>query len=136
MSAGSADDPLVLPHPHGHAFWRAADEGVFLVPRCRACGRSHWYPRPFCPFCHAEAIEWDRASGLGTVVAFTSVLRATPATIVAYVRLDEGPVMLTNLVDCPLEALRIGDRVGVAFRAASEGRMVPVFTPRPGAVVG
>lgn len=129
MSAGYAGDTLVLPHPHGHAFWQAAAEGVFLVPRCRACGRAHWYPRPFCPFCHADAIEWQRASGRGTVVAFTSVLRMTPAVIVAYVRLDEGPVMLTNLVDCTLEGLRIGDPVSVTFRAAPEGRMVPVFTP-------
>ncbi len=129
MSSGFESDPLVQPHPHGHAFWRATAEGVFLLPRCRACGRSHWYPRPFCPFCHAEAIEWEVASGFGSVEAFTSVLRATPTTIVAYVKLEEGPVMLTNLVHCELEALRIGDRVRVAFQAAPEGRAVPVFAP-------
>ena len=134
MSTGFESDPLVLPHPHGLAFWQAAAEGVFLLPRCRACGRSHWYPRPFCPFCHAEAVAWERASGFGSVEAFTSVPRAIPATIVAYVRLDEGPVMLTNLVDCAPEALRIGDRVRVAFRAAPEGRMVPVFAPLSGSV--
>ena len=70
-----------------------------------------------------------QASGFGSVEAFTSVLRASPATIVAYVRLDEGPMMLTNLVDCALEAVCIGKRVTVAFRAAPEGRMVAVFAP-------
>ena len=134
MSADAAGpgfeaDPLAAAHPHGRPFWQAAGDGVLLLPRCRACGRAHWYPRPFCPFCHSDRVEWERASGLGTVEAFTSVLRARPAVIVAYVRLDEGPVLLTNLVECDLAALQIGDPVRVAFRPAPEGRMVPVFVP-------
>lgn len=126
---GFEGDPLAAAHPHGRPFWQAAATGVLLLPRCRACGRAHWHPRPFCPFCHSDAVEWERASGLGSVVAFTVLLRGTPARIVAYVRLDEGPVLLTNLVDCRLEALRIDGRVSVAFQAAPEGRMVPVFVP-------
>lgn len=126
---GFEDDLLAAAHPHGRPFWQAAAQGVLLLPRCRACGRAHWYPRPFCPFCHGHQVEWERASGLGSVVAFTGLVRATPSRIVAYVGLDEGPVLLTNLVGCALGSVRIGDRVAVAFRPAPEGRMVPVFAP-------
>ena len=102
---------------------------MFLLPHCRACGRAHWYPRPFCPHCPGGAVEWRPASGPGTVYASSALRRVTPVNIVAYVRLEEGPVLLTNLVDCTLDALRTGDRVGVTFRAAKEGRFVPVFAP-------
>lgn len=127
--AGPEADPLAASHPHGRPFWEAASQGVLLLPRCRACGRAHWYPRPFCPFCHADGIAWEQASGQGTVLAFTAVLRAKPLTIVAYVALDEGPVLLTNLVGCTLDELRIDARVAVAFQSTPEGRAVPVFAP-------
>ena len=122
-------DPYVTHHPQGRPFWRAAADGVFLLPRCRGCGRSHWYPRPFCPFCGGGDVALGPASGLGRIYAFSSLRRVTPPVVVAYVRLDEGPVMLTNLVDCGLDGLRIDGRVAVSFRPAKEGRMVPVFTP-------
>ena len=129
---GFETDLLAASHPHGRPFWQAASEGLFLMPRCRACGRAHWYPRPFCPFCASGQVEWEHAAGLGSVLAFTALARAKPTSIVAYVRLDEGPAMLTNLVECDVDQVRIGDRVRVAFRAALEGRMVPVFVPMIG----
>ncbi len=127
--AGFESDVLAMSHPHGRPFWQAASEGVLLVPRCRSCGQAHWYPRPFCPSCHSDQVDWERASGQGSIVAFTAVLRAVPLTIVAYVRLDEGPVLLTNLIEFELDALRMDARVSVVFRSAPEGRSVPVFRP-------
>ena len=128
-AAGFETDTLAASHPHSRPFWKAASEGVLLVPRCHSCGRAHWYPRPFCPFCHSDHVEWERASGQDVVVSFTAVLRESPLTIVAYVRLLEGPVLLTNLIDCELSAQRIDARVVVAFRPAPEGRSVPIFVP-------
>ena len=123
-------DPYVTNHPHARPFWQAAASGIFLLPRCRSCGRAHWYPRAFCPFCHSTDVAWEPASGGGSVYACTA-LRRGAAAIVAYVRLDEGPVVLTNLVDCVLEDVRIEDRVTATFRPSKEGRMVPVFTLAP-----
>jgi uncharacterized OB-fold protein len=111
-------------------FWQAASEGALLIKRCRACGEAHWYPRPFCPHCGGETTDWVRASGCGTIYSFTVTRKAGPVPyVLAYVTLDEGVTMLTNLVDAEIEALHIGQRVQVAFRTAEGGGAVPVFTP-------
>ena len=47
----------------------------------------------------------------------------------AYVTLDEGVTMMTNIVDCDLDAIRIGQRVRVAFKPSEGGPPVPMFTP-------
>ena len=56
--------------------------------------------------------------------------RAGPiAYALAYVRLDEGVTMMTNIVDCDLDELRIGQRVKVCFKPDDAGQPVPMFTP-------
>ena len=110
-------------------FIDAAAKGVLAVPKCTSCGRKHWYPRPLCPFCWSDAIVWESTSGTGTIYSFSILRHATDPYTIAYVTLDDGPTMLTNLVDCPLEALRIGDRVRLAFRTDEGGRPWPAFTP-------
>ena len=97
--------------------------------RCTACAKPHFYPRPLCPFCLGDT-EWVAASGLGTIYSVTVVRRAGPIPYaLAYVALDDGVTMLTNIVDCDLDALRIGDRVKVCFKLAEGGAAVPMFTP-------
>ena len=121
-------DPYVAHTPHALPFWQAAARGVLLLPRCEACGRVHWYPRPFCPFCASTAVRWEESPGRGRVYSFTSLRRAPgPPKIIAYIRLDEGPLMLTNLVGCAPDGVAIDDHVRVGFVAAREGRRVPVF---------
>ncbi len=90
-------DPYVTTHPSSRAFWRATAAGTLLLPRCHDCGGWHWYPRAFCPFCHSQRVALEPAAGTGRVYAFSWLEGATPLSIVAYVRLSEGPVMLTNL---------------------------------------
>ena len=111
-------------------FWQAAREGVLLIKRCNACNEAHWYPRPFCPHCGSDATESVPASGAGTIYSYTITRKAGPVPyVLAYVTLDEGVAMLTNIVDAEMESLRIGQRVGVAFRPAEGGGAVPVFKP-------
>ena len=40
--------------------------------------------------------------------------------------------MLSNIVDCDLDSLRIGQRVHVVFKPAEDGTMIPMFAPDPG----
>ena len=122
-------DPYVVQHPWGRPFWLAAAAGRFLLPRCAACGPAPWYPRPVCPISAAADVRWIEASGRGRIYAFSALRKAAVPNIVAYVELDEGPVMMTNLVDCEMGALAIGQAVSVRFRVAREGRTVPVFAP-------
>jgi uncharacterized protein len=111
-------------------FWQAASDGVLLIRRCRTCGEAHWYPRPFCPHCGSGDTDWVPAGGGGTVYSFTVTRKAGPVPyVLAYVTLDEGVTLLTNLVDAEIESLHIGQRVRVLFRQAEGGGSVPVFTP-------
>ncbi len=127
-SSNPNDDPLVREHPGTLPFWAGAAQGRFVVPTCSDCGKAHWYPRNFCPLCFSAAIEWRASGGTGTIYAFTSMPRATPVVVVAYVQLDEGPLMLTNVVDCEPRTPAIGRRVKVKFAASDGGRMLPMFT--------
>jgi uncharacterized OB-fold protein len=110
-------------------YWNAAKEGTLRIKRCTACARLHWYPRALCPYCLGDT-EWVDASGLGTVYSVSVTRRAGPIPYaIAYVTLDEGVTMLTNIVDCDLDTVRIGDRVKVCFKPAEGGFAVPMFAP-------
>jgi uncharacterized OB-fold protein len=54
--------------------------------------------------------------------------RAEVPYAIAYVTLDEGPTMMTNLVDCDFDRLKIGQRVKVVFTPTDGGPPVPTFT--------
>ncbi len=122
-------DPYVAAFPELVPFWEAAARSVLLLPRCTVCGATHWHPRAQCPFCRSDALRWEQASGRGTLHTFTVIRRPHGAPdLLAYVRLEEGPLMLTSIVgEEQPERLRIGDAVQVTFRAVPEGRWAPVF---------
>lgn len=111
------------------AYWQAADEGRLLVKRCSACGEFHHYPRDLCPFCLSDATEWVEATGTGTVYSFSTMGQGEAAYTLAYVTLDEGPTMLTNLVGAEPSAFAIGQPVRVVFTPSEGGPAVPMFTP-------
>ena len=115
--------PAPQPSPETQAFWDAAAQGRFLVRRCTACGKAHWYPRPMCPFCWSEKTEWVEASGRGRIYSYSVMRRAPEPYVVAYVTLAEGPTMLTNLIDCDFDAL--------AETATRLGRYEFLFTMAP-----
>ena len=123
-------EALALPsNPETEPFWQACREGRFLVRRCEACGQAHWYPRTLCPFCFSDRTVWQDGSGRGKVYSFSIMRRVPEPYAIAYVTLDEGPGMMTNIVDCDFAALRIGMAVTVAFKTLDDGRALPVFRP-------
>ncbi|MFF3512527.1 Zn-ribbon domain-containing OB-fold protein [Streptomyces sp. NPDC002573] len=113
------------------AYWDAAAEGRLLIRRCSACARAHHYPREFCPYCWSEDVTWERASGRAALHTWSVVHRndlppfaeRTPY-VAAVVDLAEGPRMMTEVVECAQDRLRVGMALEAAFR---EG--VPVFRP-------
>jgi uncharacterized OB-fold protein len=111
------------------AFFDAASEGRFLIPVCTACGKAHWYPRAICPFCASDKVEWRNASGKGTIYSFSVMRRVKEPYAIAHVTLDEGPTMLTNIVDCDFDTVHIGQPVTVVFEESVGGPPVPMFTP-------
>ena len=127
MSTRKIPAPKVL--PESLAYWEAADQGRLLVKRCRACGKPHHYPRDICPHCLSDDTEWTEARGTGTLYSFSTMGQGEGAYTIALVTLDEGVTMMTNLIDCDITAVGIGDRVRVVFRPSDGGHAVPMFTP-------
>jgi uncharacterized OB-fold protein len=131
--------------PETAAFWAAAAEGRFVVPFCCACAKAHWYPRAFCPFCYSDRVELRPASGRGVIYSYTVKFRkggglvgqvavasaeaTDPTRILAFVTLDAGPTMMTNIVECEPEQLRIGQAVTVVFGPPEGGLRLPRFRP-------
>ncbi|MGH7118494.1 MAG: Zn-ribbon domain-containing OB-fold protein [Acetobacteraceae bacterium] len=125
--------PRTLPAPEANPetspYWEAAKKGVLLLRRCTTCGRAHHYPRALCPFCFSDRLEWQAASGKGTIYSFSVMQRAPVPYAIAYVTLDEGPTMLTNIVDWDFAALRIGMNVRLVCKPTEGGAALPMFTP-------
>ncbi|MFG2721098.1 Zn-ribbon domain-containing OB-fold protein [Streptomyces sp. NPDC048416] len=126
-------------------YWDAAAEGRLLIRQCAACGRPHHYPREFCPYCWSEDVTWRPASGRATLYTWSVVHRNDLPPfgdrvpyVPAVVDLAEGPRMMTEVVGCAQDDLRIGMELYVRFRAGSGsgsgggcGVTVPVFGPDP-----
>ena len=129
MAATQRKIPAPPANPETKAFWDAASQGKLLIKRCTSCGQSHYYPRALCPFCGSAATEWQTASGAGTIYSYSVMRLAEVPYAIAYVTLAEGVTMMTNLVDCDFDALKIGQRVRVVFKPTEGGPPVPTFTP-------
>ena len=120
---------LTAAAPEIRPFWEAARRGKLLLAHCTACDRPHWFPRVVCPLCSSCDIEWREASGRGTVYSVSVARRASPPYALAYVTLDEGPTMLTNIVDCDVDGIVIGQKVKVVFMERADALPAPMFTP-------
>jgi len=129
MAAPERKIPAPEANPETKPFWDAAAEGRLLVKKCVTCGQVHFYPRAICPFCGSDKTEWVTASGRGTVYSYSVMRRVPIPYALAYVTLEEGVTMVTNIVDGDLDAIRIGQRVTVAFKPSEGGPPVPMFRP-------
>jgi uncharacterized OB-fold protein len=128
MATAQRTIPAPQSNPETKPFWDATAQGNLLVKSCRACGQLHYYPRALCPFCLSDQTEWTPCAGTGTIYSYSVMRRAEVPYAIAYVALDEGPTMLTNLVDCDFDGLRIGQKVKVVFTPTEGGPPVPTFT--------
>lgn len=121
-------DPAL--NPGDEPYFAAAARGTLALKTCKACGRAHHYPRALCPFCWSTDLEWIDAKGTGTIYTFSVTRRGGPAPYcIAYVTLDEGPTMMTNIIGTDLDTVHVGQRVQVAFQRCENGTVIPMFTP-------
>jgi uncharacterized OB-fold protein len=126
----SQERKIQAPQPNleTKAFWDAAAEGKLMVGKCDACGKLHYYPRVFCPVCFSDKTRLQQVSGNGTIYTYSVMRRAPIPYAIAYVTLAEGPTMMTNIVDCDLDKIRIGQAVKLVFKPSDGGPPVPMFT--------
>ena len=113
-------------------YWAGCREGELRLQQCDACGKFQFYPRVLCAHCGHRDLSWRRASGRGAVASYSVVHRpisdAYPAPlIIALVDLEEGPRMMSSLVDIAPEEVQVGAVVQADFFPWSEEISMPVF---------
>jgi hypothetical protein len=124
------------PTPETEAYWDGCRKHELLLQRCVACSEFQFYPRIVCTNCSSDKLEWVKANGQGKILTFTVVRRPVSEAyaedvpyVVALIKLDEGPTMMSNVVQCDPEALKIGDPVQVMFEDWSKDISIPKFSP-------
>ena len=125
------DRKIASPEPTvgSEPYWEGARVGKLLLKSCTSCKKVHHYPRALCPYCFSDKLDWREASGKGKVYTYSVMRRAPEPYVIAYVTLDEGISMMTNIVDCDFDKVRIDQPVKVVFKPSENGQPVPMFTP-------
>jgi len=109
------------PNHETAAFWDGCLNSQLVLPRCDACSEFIWYPRRFCPFCASTDVTDVAVSGRGTIYSFTVIrkgvgpFRDAAPYVLAYVELDEGPRIQTNIIGVDPDTVHIGQPVHVVF---------------------
>jgi len=131
-----ARKPIPRPYQDTQVYWDAAKEGRLVLQQCQDCGKPQFYPRGVCSHCLSSDLDWIEASGRGTVHSFTVAHRAPHPGfggdvpfVIAIIELDEGVRMMSNILDCDPNAVRIDMPVKVVFRAETPEITIPKFVP-------
>lgn len=130
----SYDKPLPELDTLNTPFWAGTKEGKFLLQCCAACGDTRFPPAPICPKCLSSDQTWKAASGRGTLESWVDFHRAywdgfkgdLPYRV-CLVRLEEGPIVVSNLVD-KTDNLRMGQPVKLVYEAVTDTVTLPKFT--------
>lgn len=136
----AAPNPSKKPIPRvdqeSKGFWEACRRHELALQACRSCGAVRYYPRALCSQCLSSDTEWRIASGRGSVYTFTVTyqnqaegFRDSLPYVLAYVELEEGVRLLTNIVDCAPDQVQIGMAVEVVFEDLSAEVALPKFKP-------
>ncbi len=136
MANETRPKPVPIVNPWARPFWDGANDGRLMIQRCDDCRQHIFYPRVACPHCFSERLAWVQASGRGTVYSYTVVCNNAPSAfapdvpyVVAVIQLAEGVRMLSNIVQCDLDALCCDMQVEVTFERLNEEFALPGFRP-------
>jgi len=130
--------PLPAITPETRHFWEGARAGELRLQKCTACTHVYFPPRPFCPKCASRKVSVFKASGRAKLYSYVIHHRPvpgfTPPYSIAVVELDEGPRMMSNIIDCPQtpEALELDMKLEVAFEKLDDKITLPQFRPAKG----
>lgn len=132
------DRPLPFPTADTQPFWDSVKQHSMQLPFCKSCNEFFYYPRAFCPKDFNWDIEYRPVSGKGTVYAFSICYRGqaegwwdkAPYTVVT-VQLDEGPRMISNLVNVEHDPanIKVGMPVKVTYSDVTAEMTLPHFEP-------
>lgn len=127
--------PLPQPTPLTEQFWKGCARHELRYQRCCQCGQAQFNPVYLCRSCLSTELEWCTGTGQGEVYSWTVAWRSpVPEFRVPYVpvivRLVEGYDMVSNLIGCPVDDVKVGLPVEAAFREVGDGVVLPYFKPR------
>jgi uncharacterized OB-fold protein len=137
-SPGTPAKPLPQVGPDMVPFFEAARRHELTVQQCAGCKTLRFPARGICSRCLSRESVWVPVSGRGTVFSFAVMHQAVhpgfaaevPYAVVV-VELEEGPRLLSNLVDCALAGVRIGLPVEVVYDDVTPEVTLPKFRPVP-----
>lgn len=120
--------------PVERPYWQSCKEHAMRLQRCDACGNFRFSPGYVCDRCGSTDMTWTPVSGRGEVHTCTVVHRpaagfASEPYVWALIELDEGAVMASNVVGCPVGDVHIGMAVEVVYDDVSAEWTVPRFRP-------
>ena len=134
-----AERPIPKPTPETAHYWEGARRGELRLQRCNACAHAYFPPRPFCPECSSRDVSVFRASGKAKLYSYViSHMKSpgyTPPFAIAVVELEEGPRMMSNILDCEQtpEALVLDMPLEVTWEKLTDEITLPQFRPAGGA---
>lgn len=138
MTLDGLADPRATPRVDdlNRPFFAAAASGKLMLPRCGECGHLFFYPRLACPRCWSRDLGWVGASGRGVVTvaaavhrpAWDDLPRSTPY-VVALIRLEEGPTMLSTVEGADPGAVVAGMEVVATFERLDDEVGLVRFEP-------
>ena len=128
-----------FPEVDSEPFWEATKRHELTYQTCNSCNEVIFYPRGHCPECGSIESTWNVSQGLGTVYTYSVIMQSRHPAFrdlgpyaVAYVDLDEGFRLMTNVVgvDDPTRDIECGMRVKVRWEDQGEGEVsLPMFEP-------
>ncbi len=131
--------PIPQRTPETQRYWDGCKQHELWLPYCTDCDQPFFYPRFFCPHCFGWKIDWRQASGRGTLYTYAIQYRAQmpgfePPYVTAIVQLEEGPRLMTNLVEVEPdpEHIRCEMPVEVVFQDVNDEISLPMFRPAGG----
>ena len=136
MPESTRPKPLPVVTEENRPFWEGCQQGKLLLQYCSECHQYQFYPRLYCMKCNSDTLHWVEVSGHGIIYSYTIIhqnkspefVHDTPY-YVAIVQLEEGPRMLSNIVEVDATALRVDLPVTVVFDQVTDTITLPRFRP-------
>ncbi len=131
----SDERAIPKPTPETQHYWDGTKQGELRLQKCDSCHSTYFPPRPFCPECGAREVSVVTASGRGTLYSYVINHLPSPGFeppfAIAVVELEEGPRLMSNIVDCEQtpEALQLDMALEVTFERLSDDITLPQFRP-------
>ncbi len=131
-NTSNAPAPTPVMGLYDQALWDSIRRRAMALQHCADCGHVAYPPAPCCSRCLSPRLDWRPVGGEGSILSWTvfhkTYLPAYPAPYnVIAVRLDEGPVFISNLEGEWPQGSWIGRRVRLVYACMPAGEVLPRF---------